>query len=171
MHVIYKWKTIEFQTSKNCWVTAGYKERQKIMHHDHMIDIDRCMDGCRSFMLGENINVRSKNSKLTPATTILTASFHIYLGLFSLADSPRRSSRQRLHWCFVAFAIDLLSFSIAIGCVKCVDIWLNHSWVFCLLTVSIVVFIIITILVISEIRYYTTSQFAFDYDVDPDFQG
>ena len=37
--------------------------------------------------------------------------------------------------------------------------------------VSIVVFIIIAVLVFSEIRYYTSSQFIYDYDVDPDFQG
>jgi len=40
-----------------------------------------------------------------------------------------------------------------------------------LLTVSVVVFIIIGILVISEIRYYTSSQLTYDYDVDPEFQG
>jgi len=38
-------------------------------------------------------------------------------------------------------------------------------------TVSVIVFIIIAVLVVSEIRYYTASQFTFDYDVDPDFQG
>ena len=38
-------------------------------------------------------------------------------------------------------------------------------------TVSIIVFIIIAVLVISEIRYYASSQVTFDYDVDPDFHG
>jgi len=40
-----------------------------------------------------------------------------------------------------------------------------------LLTVSIIVFLIIAVLVISEIRYYTSSQLTFDYDVDPEFHG
>ena len=37
--------------------------------------------------------------------------------------------------------------------------------------VSVVVFIIIIVLVVSEIRYYASSQFVFDYDVDSEFQG
>lgn len=36
---------------------------------------------------------------------------------------------------------------------------------------SVIVFIIITVLVVSEVRYYTASQLTFDYDVDQDFQG
>lgn len=36
---------------------------------------------------------------------------------------------------------------------------------------SVVVFIIIIVLVVSEIRYYASSQFVFDYDVDSEFQG
>jgi len=39
------------------------------------------------------------------------------------------------------------------------------------LTVSVIVFVIIAVLVVSEIRYYTARQLTFDYDVDPEFQG
>jgi len=40
-----------------------------------------------------------------------------------------------------------------------------------LLTVSVIVFFIIAVLIVSEFHYYTSSQFTFDYDVDKDFQG
>lgn len=39
------------------------------------------------------------------------------------------------------------------------------------LTVSLVVFTIIVVLIISEVRYYSSKRLSYDYDVDPHFDG
>lgn len=42
---------------------------------------------------------------------------------------------------------------------------------FMFFSVSLLTFVLIAVLVVSEIRYYSVSQLKYEYDVDPDFDG
>ena len=52
-----------------------------------------------------------------------------------------------------------------------VHVFVSNMRFCCVLTVSVAVFIIIIVLVVSEVRYYTSNRLTYDYDVDPHFEG